>query len=165
MKNKKVVAVVGILLAIMAVAAVAIVFLLRGKSSEPETYVMDEGNYQQIKAEMDEQVSEGYFETYMNTDWTFENGTAETKDAVFGNSPNNTKPIRCEVVLDDTGEIVFKSKVLPVGAELGSFKLDKDLEAGIYNAVCQIYLMDEGEDGRYVDSSSAGFHITITVNN
>jgi len=106
-----------------------------------------------------------YFETYMNTTWTFADGTSETKDAVLGNAPNNTKPIRCEVILNETGEVVYKTGVLPVGAVLEPFKLDKDLDAGTYEAICQIYLLKEQEDGTYADFSSAGFYVTIEVEN
>ena len=101
----------------------------------------------------------------MNTDWTFPDGTSETTNAVLGNSPNNKKPIRCEVLLEETDELVFSTGVLPVGAELPAFKLDVDLDAGTYDAVCMVYLLDEAEDGTYIDYSSAGFHVTITVEN
>ena len=114
---------------------------------------------------MSKEVQEGYFETYMNTDWTFPDGTSETTDAILGNSPNNKKPIRCEILLSDTSEVIFSTGVLPVGAELPPFKLDVDLDAGTYEAVCMIYLLDEEEDGTYTDYSNAGFNVTITIEN
>ena len=132
---------------------------------EPEGYTINEENYQQIQEDIGNEVKEGYFETYMNTDWTFPDGTSETTNAVLGNSPNNKKPIRCEVLLEETDELVFSTGVLPVGAELPAFKLDVDLDAGTYDAVCMVYLLDEAEDGTYIDYSSAGFHVTITVEN
>lgn len=126
---------------------------------------MTEENYKQISEEMDEQVQEGYFETYMNTDWTFPNGASESTNAILGNSPNNKKPIRCEVILADTEEVIYSTEVLPVGAELPPFKLDVDLDAGTYDAVCMVYLLDEEDDGSYTDYSNAGFNVTITVEN
>ena len=96
---------------------------------------MTKENYKQIMEEMDEKVQDGYFETYMNTEWTFPDGASETTDAILGNSPNNKKPIRCEVKRTDTDEVVFSTGVLPVGAELPPFKLDVDLEAGTYDAM------------------------------
>lgn len=156
-KKKKIIIVIIILLII--IAAVVIYFLThRGEA-------MNEGNYKQIMEEMNDRVSEGYFETYMNNQWTFADGTSETKDAILGNSPNNAKPIRCEVVLDDTGEKVFSTDVMPVGAELPPFKLDVDLDAGTYEATCNVFLLDEEEDGTYTDFSSAGFKVTIVVEN
>ncbi|MEH2952056.1 hypothetical protein VV089_03525 [Candidatus Merdisoma sp. JLR.KK011] len=163
-KNKKKTAVIigGALLLIIAVGTA--VFLMTGKE-EPEGYTINEENYQQIQEDIGNEVKEGYFETYMNTDWTFPDGTSETTNAVLGNSPNNKKPIRCEVLLEETDELVFSTGVLPVGAELPAFKLDVDLDAGTYDAVCMVYLLDEAEGGTYIDYSSAGFHVTITVEN
>lgn len=163
-QKKKKKAIVGIG-AVVVIAAILAVLFLMNRKEEPEGYVMDGGNYEQIAAEMDDRVAEGYFETYMNTEWTFEDGTSETQDAIFGNSPNNTKPIRCDVVLDETGEILYSTGVMPVGAQLPPFKLDRDLDAGTYAATCMVYLLDEAGEGRYTEYSSAGFSITITVLN
>lgn len=156
-KRKKIIIIICILLLII-IAAIIIYFLTRPKR-------MTEGNYKQIMEEMDEKVQEGYFETYMNTDWTFPNGGSETTNAILGNSPNNKKPIRCEVRLADTDEVIFRTDVIPVGVELPPFKLDKDLDAGTYDAVCEVYLLDEEKDGTYTDYSNAGFNVTITVEN
>lgn len=155
-KRKKIIIAVCILLII--IAAIIIYFLTRPKR-------MTEGNYKQIMEEMENEVQEGYFETYMNTEWTFPDGTSETTNAILGNSPNNKKPIRCEVMLTETEEVVFTTDVIPVGAELPPFKLDKDLDAGTYDAVCRVYLLDEEDDGTYTDYSNAGFNVTITVEN
>ena len=146
---------------------IAIFLINRNRDSDMVSggYTLDENNYQQIVEEINEKVDAGYFETYMNTEWIFEDGTAETKNAILGNSPNNTKPIRCEVLLDDTGEIVFSTGVLPVGAQVSAFKLEKDLDAGSYSATCMIYLMDQESNGTYKDASNAGFHVTLTVEN
>ena len=138
-KQKKVAIIVSILF--ILIASIVIYFLSRPKD------VITEGNYKQIIEDMDSEVQEGYFETYMNTEWIFSDGSSETQNAVLGNSPNNKKPIRCEVRLEDTEEIVFKTDVIPVGAELPPFKLDKDLDAGSYNAVCEVYLLNEEKDG------------------
>ena len=70
-----------------------------------------------------------------------------------------------QIILNETGEVVYKTGVLPVGAVLEPFKLDKDLDAGTYEAICQIYLLKEQEDGTYADFSSAGFYVTIEVEN
>lgn len=155
-RRKKIIITVCILLII--IAAIVLYFLTRPK-------VITEGNYKQIMEEMGNEVQEGYFETYMNTDWIFPDGGSETTNAILGNSPNNKKPIRCEVVLEDTEEVIFKTDVIPVGAEVPPFKLDVDLEAGTYDAVCMVYLLDEEKDGTYTDYSNAGFNVTITVEN
>ena len=158
-KKKKKRGIIGVVIVLLMIIGVLVFLLLHKKGG----YVMDESNYKQIQEDMAEEVAEGYFETYMNTTWTFADGISESQDAVLGNSPNNTKPIRCEVVLDDTGEVIYKTEVLPVGTVLDPFKLEKDLDAGIYEATCQIYLLKEQEDGTYEDFSNAGFRVTIKV--
>lgn len=163
MKKKKTTIIICVLLVVLIALAGVIVYLLLNKDEEPEGYVMNESNYEQIQGEIGDAVREGYFETYMNTEWTFPDGSSESQDAILGNSPNNTKPIRCEVLLADTGEVVYKTGVIPVGAELPPFKLDVDLDAGVYDAMCMTYLLNEEDDGTYTDYSSAGFNITITV--
>ena len=157
-KRKKIILIVC--LVVLAVIAAVVIYLLK----KPKD-VMTKENYKQIMEEMDEKVQDGYFETYMNTEWTFPDGASETTDAILGNSPNNKKPIRCEVKRLDTDEVIFSTGVLPVGAELPPFKLDVDLEAGTYDAMCVVYLLDEEEDGTYTDYSNAGLNITITVQN
>ncbi len=165
--NKKMIILIFVFLLIVAALIGVIAFLLLKREEAPEekggVYTMEEDNYIQIMDEMSARVSEGNFETYMNTNWIFADGTSETQNAVLGNSPNNTKPIRCEVVLNDTGETVFTTGVIPVGSAIPPFKLDVDLDAGVYEAVCNVYLLQEAEDGSYVEYSSAGFGVTITV--
>lgn len=157
-KRKKIIIIICILLII--IAAVAVFLWLR----RPKNVITEE-NYKQIMEDMDNQVQEGYFETYMNTDWIFPDGASETTNAILGNSPNNKKPIRCEILMADTEEVLYSTGVLPVGAELPPFKLDVDLDAGTYDAVCMVYLLDEEDDGSYTDYSNTGFNVTITVQN
>lgn len=173
-KDKKKTALIigGVLLILILIAIiVALVILLTRKKTPEEqagdarTYVINEENYQQIMEDMENEVREGYFETYMNTEWTFPDGTSETTDAILGNSPNNSRPIRCEILLRDTEEVIFATGAIPVGALLPAFKLDVDLDAGKYDAVCMVYLLNETADGTYTDYSSAGFNVTITVEN
>lgn len=164
-KKTKIIVACACTVALLAVgAAVIMFFMMNRKEEEPQTtYTMDEDNYQQIMDDMGEKVQEGYFETYMTTEWVFPDGSAEASEAMLGNSPNNTKPIRCELLLDETGEVLFETGVLPVGALVSPIKLDRELEAGTYDATCMIYLMNEKEDGTYEDYSSAGFRVTLTI--
>ena len=99
-KKKAVIIMIACVLIVLIAIIAGLVFLLFKKdeldnaTDDAKTYVIDEENYQQIMEDMENEVREGYFETYMNTEWTFPDGTSETTDAILGNSPNNTKPIR-----------------------------------------------------------------------
>lgn len=155
----------SIVLLLLVIIGILIFLLLQKDEEKTESYTMREENYQQIMEEMEFEVQDGYFETYMNREWTFKDGVSETTDAVLGNSPNNTKPIRCEIILSETGETVLTTGVIPVGTQLPPFALDKDLDAGTYEATCIVYLLNETEDGNYTDFSNAGFNVTIIVEN
>lgn len=144
---------------VVAAAIGVLVYFLFFKDSGQK---LTAANYKQIEDDMKANVQEGYFETYMNTEWTFPNGNMASTDAILGNSPSNSKPIRCEVRLTDSDEILFDSGVLPVGTKADEIKLSRDLEAGTYSAVCTIYLLDE-KDGNYTDASSADFNITFII--
>lgn len=163
--NKKVAIMISCIVVLIAIIGVLVYMLTKKEGPKTEGYTINEENYLQIMEDMGDEVKEGYFETYMNTEWTFPDGTSETTNAVLGNSPNNTKPIRCEILLEGTEEVVFSTGVIPVGSQVPPFKLDVDLDAGIYDAVCMVYLLDEAEDGSYTDYSNAGFNMTITVEN
>lgn len=169
MDKKTKILVAGIFVAaLLAVGAAVTMFIMMNnrKDDGPQNvYTMEEENYRQIMEDMSAQVEEGYFETYMTTEWVFPDGSSEASEAMLGNAPNNTKPIRCELLLDETGETLFQTGVLPVGALVSPIRLDRDLEAGVYDATCMIYLMKEKGDGTFEDYSSAGFRVTITIQN
>lgn len=125
--------------------------------------VVDEESAQSVMDEMREEVVEGMFECQMSMSWTFDNGAAESKDAYVSNSVNNTHPILFDVYLNDTQELVYSSPVLPVGASLTNFKLDKELPAGEYEATVMYQLLTDVENQEAV--SAAGFVVTIHVLN
>lgn len=61
-KKRKKIIIIVICIVLAIIATVAIYFLTRPKE------VITEGNYKQIMDDMSDEVQEGYFETYMNTD-------------------------------------------------------------------------------------------------
>lgn len=165
-KKTKIIIACVCVMALFAMGSAVAMFIImnNNKADMPQTvYTMDKNNYQQIMEDMSAQVQEGYFETYMTTEWIFPDGSSEASDAMLGNSPNNTKPIRCQLILDETGEVLFETGVLPVGALVSPIKLNRNLEAGIYDATCMIYLMNEKDDNTFEDYSSAGFRVTLTI--
>lgn len=172
--NKKIVILLSGVAVLLVVVIVVLVIMLMSASKKTDDSLTDkdykkleitEANYAQIEEMMEKSVEEGYLETYMNTNWTFPDGTSPSVDAIFGNSPNNTKPINAVVTVRDTGEVIYESGVLPVGAQVSEIILLRDLDAGKYDAVCTISLLNENEDGTYEEYSSAGFNLTIRVEN
>ncbi len=156
--TKKIVLILAALIIICA-AVVAAVFLLRDKP-EVITPVMTEANLQEIKGEVRDKVAKGMFMTHMNTTWTFPDGQAASSNAVMGNSAANTYSFWFTVTVNDTGEEVYKSGLIPTGQQLGEIKLTKDLAKGTYPATINIQLVDE--NGEEIEDNM-GFNITLEV--
>lgn len=177
-KNNKAVIILIIVLAVIIIAFVAVVAFLIGRMerdggsdsdtgrrevAESARLILDEDSAQNVLDEMRKEVEEGMFECSMSTEWTFKDGSSESKDAYVANSANNTHPFYFDVILDGTEEVVYSSPVVPVGSRLTDFKLDKQLEAGTYEAICKYVLLSDEESQEEI--STANFVITITVNN
>ncbi len=131
--------------------------------AESARVVLDEDSAANVMDEMRKEVEEGMFECNMSMTWTFDDGSAASKDAIVVNSSNNSYPIYFDVNLEDTGELIYSSPVIPVGSQLTDFSLDKDLDPGEYRAVV-MYSLLESEESQVV-KSQAGFVITIKVKN
>lgn len=120
--------------------------------------VVDESNLVEIQEQIDYKEDAGMFEVNMNTIWNFPNGNSASSDAYLANGAANRLPISFEIILDE--EVIYTSTVIPVGNKIKEIVLDKDLEAGIYEAVCRYTLWNE--DG--TEDSEFGVNITIIVN-
>jgi hypothetical protein len=75
------------------------------------------------------------------------------------NVPSNTNDVYFDVELRDTGEILYESPVIPLGAHLRDIKLDRDLEPGSYSCVLTYYLVDENQQA--VDSLRMGLQVIV----
>lgn len=174
-KGGRAVIIVGIIIIILLLAVIAILLLRNRASDVPDEtqnvtderpsvrMVEDEESAEDIMNQMREEVREGMFECQMSMNWSFENGQAESKDAYVANSTNNTYPIYFDVYLDGTEELVYSSPVIPVGANLHDFALDKALGPGEYKATVMYTLIRDEESQEEI--SQAGFVITINVLN
>lgn len=174
-KGGRIVIIVGIAIIIILLAVIA-VLLLRNKENdvpdEPQTVteerpsvrmIEDEESAEDVMNQMREEVREGMFECQMSMNWSFDDGTAESKDAYVANSTNNTYPLYFDVYLDGTEELLYSSPVIPVGANLTNFALDKALAAGEYKATVMYTLIRDEETQEEI--SQAGFKININVMN
>ncbi len=182
-KNNKSAMILIIILAVIVLVLVAVIAFLLGRagkdnnsgnssSNEEENRrevagsvrtVLDESSADDIMQQMREEVAEGMFECQMSMNWSFLNGQAESEDAFVGNSENNTHPICFDVYMKDSEELLYSSPVLPVGAKLTNFKLDKELPAGTYKATVMYHLLKDTESQEEI--SSAGFVVTIKILN
>jgi hypothetical protein len=163
---------------VIIIALVAVIAFLLGRNTgvsdtsdnensrelvESSRVVLDEDSAANVMDEMRKEVEEGMFACNMSMTWTFENGEAESKDAFVANNPNNTHPIYFDLYLEDTGELIYSSPIIPVGSQLTNFKLDKALPVGTYDAKCAYSLLKDEESQEV--TSNVNFIITINVLN
>ncbi len=120
---------------------------------------VENNNTDSIVSDMEDKVAEGMFECKMTTKWTFPNGTSESPNAYVANVTSNRYTFYFDVYLEDTGEVVYSSPLVPVGSELRGVTLDKDLDAGEYSMEVRYTLVDEN----YEEVSSAGFMIKAFI--
>ena len=121
--------------------------------------IVDEDNADSIMESLQKDSDDAMFNCRMSYQWTFENGSAESKNAYVANTDYNHYPIYFEVRLDDTQEIIYTSSLIPVGSEINGLTLDKDLSAGEYPATVSYHLINDDNQ----EVSSVGFAITIQV--
>ncbi len=145
---------------LLAALIICILLLLRKPEDEGRN-IVDRDNVDTVMEDMTDKVEEGMFECMMTTEWTFENGDSESPNAYVANVENNRYTIYFDVYEKETNELLYSSPLLPVGTEIRNIKLDKKLAAGEYKAVVMYSLVDDDEQ----EVSSAGFNITISVNN
>ena len=75
-------------------------------------------------------------------DFTINDGKAKGNLLIY-NEPMNRYPQIIQIFRDDTGELIYQSGAIPVGARLDEAKLDVNLKAGIYNCTAHFNQIDE----------------------
>jgi hypothetical protein len=111
----------------------------------PEGWVIDEDNIQEVLAEMEEKVAEGYFETSMNMIWTFPSWREPSTDAFIANSAANNFPAWFDIVLDETGETICVSPLIPVGSQIKELKLNQKVPKGEHAVTITFHMVDQTE--------------------
>lgn len=128
-------------------------------ASDGRGTLVTEENVKSLVDKAQEPVADGYYTTSMNIDWYFDNGKAESSNAYVENDISNTRTVYFDLMLADTGEIVYSSPYIPVGAKLTDFALTTDLAAGDYNAVVKYHLVDDEHNELSTVSVSVTLHI------
>ncbi len=173
--SNKALLILGLIVGIVfvAMAAVIIVLLVNMKktdvatapaASQPEQEKRDvlvtENNVQEIVEQMEQQeyVPPGYYTVTQNYEWHFPTGDSESTDAHVENLPENNNDVYFDLFLvEDEENPIYQSPVIPLGAVLEDFKLDRKLEAGTYDCIMVYHLVDENQN------SLSTVSMTVTV--
>ena len=116
---------------------------------------------EEIAEKLNEKVAEGMINISMNTAPYFEDGKAEGNVMIVNESINNY-PQQVEFIRNDTQEVIYQSKAIPVGSKIERAALDVELPAGTYECTAMFHNLDP-VSGEII--GTAGAIITITVKN
>ena len=114
---------------------------------------------EEIAERLNQKVEEGMINISMNTAPYFENGTAEGNVMIVNESINNY-PQQVEFIRNDTQEVIYQSKAIPVGSKIEHAALDVELPAGTYECTAMFHNLDP-VSGEII--GTAGAIITITI--
>lgn len=155
------VAAVIIILALIVV----IVLLLNRKETKPELSgkgtIVTQDNVQEIIESMSTPNTDATYTATMTNEWTFQDGEAAAEEFYVKNSENNSRTVYFDLQLADTKETIYSSPYIPVGEEMRTFTLDKDLDAGDYNVIMTYYLVDDD----HVELTTVAVQVVIHILN
>ena len=114
---------------------------------------------EEIAEKLNEKVAEGMINISMNTAPYFEDGKAEGNVMIVNESINNYPQ---QVIRNDTQEVIYQSKAIPVGSKIERAALDVELPAGTYECTAMFHNLDP-VSGEII--GTAGAIITITIKN
>ena len=114
---------------------------------------------EEIAERLNQKVEEGMINISMNTAPYFEDGKAEGNVMIVNESINNY-PQQVEFIRNDTQEVIYQSKAIPVGSKIERAALDVELPAGTYECTAYFHNLDP-ETGDII--GTAGAIITITI--
>ena len=163
----------GVLAAVAIGAIIFIIVTLRSPMTKEEArakagIVYDsaavEGGWdnlspEEIAEKLNEKVAEGMINISMNTAPYFENGTAEGNVMIVNESINNY-PQQVEFIRNDTQEVIYQSKAIPVGSKIERAALDVELPAGTYECTAMFHNLDP-VSGEIIGTAGAIINITI----
>lgn len=142
-------------LIIVALVGVIVALILNPNRVQPveeeeeappqRSYVINDDNIGDVIDEMQAPPVSApqYYDVRMSMEWNFPDGTSPSSNAYVENVTDNTTDVYFDVELEDTGEIVYESPVIPLGGYLNNITLNRDLDPGSYDAVVIYHLIDE----------------------
>jgi len=153
-------------LVVILVLVIVIVCILNRKEERPElsgrATIVTEDNVQEIMQSMSAQQStDTTYTATMTNEWNFADGTAAAENFYVKNAESNSRTVYFELQLEDTGEVIYSSPYIPVGEEMNTMTLDKDLDAGDYNVIMTYYLVDDDN----VELTTVSVRVVIHIQN
>lgn len=156
-----VIVVIGVLIGVIC-------YLMLGKEAEQEersyNRVVTPDNVEEIIGQLDEQdyTPMGSYEVKMNTNWVFPDGDSYSTNSYVENSVNNRNTVFFTIALEtDPDTVIYDSPFIEPGSYMEAVKLEKNLPAGVYEAILTYHLVNEQEE----EISQVSIGITLTITN
>jgi hypothetical protein len=160
--KKIIVAVVGVA-AVVAISAAAYFALNKPEEKNTKETITAENVEERVDEifESEPSAAPAYYTVTQSPRWTFPNGKAESTDVYVENVTDNETPVYFDLIVDETGETVYSSPILELGAKLESFKLDTPLDKGEYECTVLYHLVDEDQN----ELTTVNVGVTVVVEN
>ena len=158
-----IVAIVSVITVLLLAAA--LVYVLTKEDTEAETElggratIITEDNVDDIIASLNERNTDASYTVTMTNRWTFEDGQAAAENFYVKNDEINSRTVYFDLILSDTEEVIYSSPYIPVGEEMDTLILDKDLDAGDYNVIMVYHLVDDDKAELTTVSVAVVIHI------
>lgn len=129
--------ILGLLIGLLSVAILGLLFstvlsdLWYDLTAETGSY--DGRSEQEILDDLNRQVAEGMMNISIAATITFEDGSAEG-EARIQNIEGNKRDQKVVITLDEGDEVIYESGAIPPGSHIQTIKLNRDLDAGSYDA-------------------------------
>ena len=120
---------------------------------------LEDKSNDEIQAALDEVIQEGSLRISINENPIFPTGDSEGSLKIE-NHPNNHYNMRVVITMTDTGEELYNSGLMPVNSHIDADKLEKDLDAGEYDATATFTAYDVESDAE-VGQAIAGLRISV----
>ena len=117
-------------------------------------------NVDEVRDILEQPVQDAQYTVSMTRNWVFDTALTPSRNASVDNLERNTRMVYFDVILKDTGQMVYSSPYIPLGLTHDNFALDEDLPAGVYEATITFFLVDD--DYEYITDVSAS--VTLTIN-
>lgn len=167
-KSKTTIIILLIIILIVVAALASVVYFISKKEDTPSSStsngrgtVVTLDNRDEILADLNNKVSNGFYEIMMNVEWSFKDSSTPSEDAYVANPTTNSNTVYFDVVIDSTGQTVYESPMIPVGYALQDITLKSDLAAGTYPCTLTYHLVDENSK----DVSTLAVGVTLTIEN
>ena len=165
-KSKTTIIALLIVLFVVIATLASVVYFMNKKDDNPSSSVstgrgtvVTLDNKDEIIADLNNKVSDGFYEIMMNVEWSFKDASTPSEDAYVANPTTNSNTVYFDVVVDSTGQTVYESPMIPVGYALQDIALKSDLAAGTYPCTLTYHLVDENSK----DISTLAVGVTLNI--